>query len=211
MSIYVAVLTEDDQPLSDIVVEAVSTTDLAVLTTATTNRQGEAVFTDLAERVFFLPRLRRTDKGKVVVQNVVPTLAVYTSITLWLAEDGGITQSDPGTSYTNLNFGSSTGSLTANTFVDFSRLTDVEARVIANASDNAASGTKGIRVARNSDGLQIGGVVEWTGTGFAVRVGSWAAVSLTADTEIKVQIKSGTATGDMALYRVELQLRAQFS
>ncbi|MBA7709342.1 hypothetical protein ES703_118257 [subsurface metagenome] len=110
-----------------------------------------------------------------------------------------VVSSAPGTAYIEL-------SALYRTNIDFSRLAVKRARVIVSAIGNEAGAGKGIEIYNSSDAAAICAAT-WDGSaqqnGLA---GSWTVCSLRAAKDIQVRVKGSSATEDITVDRVELQL-----
>ncbi len=107
---------------------------------------------------------------------------------------------NPNTSYVEVN-------AKLRTKIDFSKFTAKNARVIISGIGNETPcAGKGIEIYNVTDGAQICEVT-WDGNAQQnALAGSWAACVLTAEKVITIRVKGCSATEDINIDRVELQL-----
>jgi len=92
------------------------------------------------------------------------------------------------------------------TKIDFSHIKAVNARVVVTAVGNEAGSGKGIEV---YDVTGTASICEVTWNGAAAQqglAGSWTSVTKTADSVLTVRVKGSSATEDITVYVVELQV-----
>lgn len=124
---------------------------------------------------------------------------------LLFVDPAGLTATDPGTTY--VDPGGSFANL--DTKVDFGQVEgSIQTRIVVGGYGNDAGSDKGAAI------YTTGGTklceLEWNGTGVQIGVaGSWTALpgGVTADTRLELRVKGATATEDLVLHRVELQVK----
>ncbi|MBA7644657.1 hypothetical protein ES703_52401 [subsurface metagenome] len=112
-----------------------------------------------------------------------------------------VVATDPDTAYTEL-------SALYRTNLDFSKLGIKEARIIVSGIGNEATAGKGIQIWNSTDGAEIC-KAEWDADSQQnALAGSWATVSLRKAVDVQIRVKGSSATEDVTVDKVELQLRA---
>ncbi|MBA7606694.1 hypothetical protein ES703_13844 [subsurface metagenome] len=126
------------------------------------------------------------------------SLPKVSSIPLLLTQ---VVATDPDTAYTEL-------SALYRTNLDFSKLGIKEARIIVSGIGNEGTAGKGIQIWNSTDSAEIC-KVEWNGdTQQNALASSWATVSLRKAVDVQIRVKASSATEDITVDKVELQLRA---
>jgi len=134
--------------------------------------------------------------------NVAATKLQTVWTTPLLENEGGATLVDPGTAYAEA------GVLArCRAKIDFSLLKVSSVRVVVSGIGNEAGAGKGVEIYNVTDGASVC-VVTWDGNaqqdGLA---GSWTAFTPTAEKVLAVRVKGSSATEDITLHSVTLQLK----
>lgn len=119
----------------------------------------------------------------------------------WFFGITGYQKVNPGVAYVNLD----AVNLATNTVLPFDRLPAgrMQARIIAGASGNEAGNGKGVRI--NTAGGPLCEIV-WNGAATWRAIGAWTNVTLTTDLEVGIEVKASSATEDITLYYVVLEI-----
>ncbi|KKM66933.1 hypothetical protein LCGC14_1476230 [marine sediment metagenome] len=144
------------------------------------------------------------------VDQLIQTHAHEYTMSFMLTVDADYVDANPGTTYVDFNNGFGQPAAHANTSIDFSVLRPTFARVIIGGSGNEAGSDKGILIADSSDNELCR--VEWDGSATKIGLaGDWKALApdaFIADILTKIRVKGSSATEDITIRRVELQIRA---
>lgn len=110
----------------------------------------------------------------------------------------GIAIDPPGTTYAEIS-----QALRQN--IDWSDLTDAEARILVRGWGNETGNAKGIAL---HDGTNTICEVEWNGHTESLRTGAFTAVTLTADTQMQLRAKGSSATESLILVAVIVEVKS---
>ncbi|MBU1066977.1 hypothetical protein KKE60_04290 [Patescibacteria group bacterium] len=92
------------------------------------------------------------------------------------------------------------------TSIDFSAIRGTRARVLITAQGNEAGAGKGIEIFDSGGAAQLCEVI-WNGAAIALNApGAWTAFSLNLDTGFQVRVKGSSATENITVYTVDLQI-----
>jgi len=115
----------------------------------------------------------------------------------------GETFTDPGTSYVEWTTG---GKTTLRTTIDFTQLKPKFVKVLVVAEGNESGSGKGIEIYDPANSQSIVAVT-WGGTALQCPAGSgWGSFTSELSRLLTVRVKGSSATEDITIYRVELQI-----